>query len=105
MGGDSLFASSFPAATGSADPRQIQTFDPNTGGTSLNSLIDFKTSVSDKPRSEILNYEVKSGETISQIAEKFGVSTDTIKWANDLESKDSIKPQETLKILPVSGVS
>ncbi len=105
MGGDSLLASSFPSATGSADPRQIQTFDPNAQGITLNSLIDFKTSVSSKPRSEIIDYEVKSGETISQIAEKFGVSTDTIKWANDLESKDSIKPGDKLKILPVSGVA
>jgi murein DD-endopeptidase MepM/ murein hydrolase activator NlpD len=105
MGGDALLASSFPAATGSADPRHIETFDPNASGLSLDSLIDFKTTESQKPRSEILEYEVKSGETLSQIAEKFNISSDTIKWANDMQDKDTIKPAQKLKILPVSGVA
>lgn len=104
MGSDSLLASSFPG-TAENDPRIIQTFDPNANGVSLDNIMDFKTSVSDKPRSEIIEYEVKSGETLSQIAEKFGISTDTIKWANDMSSKDSIKPGQKLRILPVSGVS
>jgi murein DD-endopeptidase MepM/ murein hydrolase activator NlpD len=104
MGGEPLLASSFPG-TGEIDPRIIQTFDPNAGGISLNTFIDSKTSVSQKSRSEILDYEVKSGETISQIAEKFGISVDTIKWANDLDSVGFIKPGQKLKILPVSGVA
>jgi murein DD-endopeptidase MepM/ murein hydrolase activator NlpD len=104
MGQDSLLASSFPGASDS-DPRIIQTFDPNANGVSLDSMMDFKTSVSDKPRSEIIEYEVKSGETLSQIAEKFGISSDTIMWANDMSSKNSIKPGQKLKILPVSGVA
>jgi murein DD-endopeptidase MepM/ murein hydrolase activator NlpD len=104
MGSDSLLASSFPGAAEN-DPRIIQTFDPDANGVSLDSIMDFKTSVSEKPRSEIIEYEVKSGETLSQIAEKFGISTDTIKWANDMSTKDSIKPGQKLKILPVTGVA
>ncbi len=102
--GQSLVASTFPGV-GGPDPRIIDTYDPNaSSGSSLNSFIDFHTSVSSKPRSEVIDYEVKSGETLSQIAEKFGISTDTIKWANNLDSIHSIKPGQTLKILPVSGV-
>jgi murein DD-endopeptidase MepM/ murein hydrolase activator NlpD len=63
------------------------------------------TLVSDKPRSEILNYTVQSGDTVSSIASKFGVSIDTIRWANELPSLSSIKPGQVLKILPVTGVS
>lgn len=102
--GDSMVASSFPGL-GGEDPRFIQTFDPNASGVSLNSLVDFKTSVSEKPRSEVIEYEVKSGETISQIAQKFGIDSDTIKWANNLESVNTVKPGDKLKILPVSGVA
>lgn len=104
ISGDSMVAKSFPG-TGGNDPRQIETFDPNAAGVSLESFVNFKTYVSEKPRSEIIEYKVKSGETISQIAEKFNISSDTIKWANDLESKDSIKPGQTLKIMPVSGIA
>lgn len=103
MGSDTLIASTFPSYTQS-DPQVIDTFDPTQNGGDINSIIDFKTSISDKPRAEILEYEVKSGETLSQIAQKFNISTDTIKWSNDLTDKDSIKPGQTLKILPVSGV-
>ncbi len=104
IGGDSMVASSFPGS-GGVDPRTIQTFDPLTSGVSLENLVDFKTSVSDKPRSEIFEYEVKSGETLSQIAQKFNIDTQTIKWANDLESVNSVKPGQKIKILPVSGVA
>lgn len=104
LGNEELVASSFPGV-GGPDPRLIETFDPFASGISLNTFIDVKTSISDKPRSEIIEYEVKSGETLSQIAEKFGISQDTIKWANNMESKDTIKPGQKLKILPVTGVA
>ncbi|MBI2595341.1 M23 family metallopeptidase [Candidatus Daviesbacteria bacterium] len=103
LGGNSLVASSLPGV-GGPDPRIIETYDPNASGVSLDSLIDFHTDISQKPRSEILEYEVKSGETISQIAVKFGISVETIKWANNLDSVHTIKPGQILKILPVSGV-
>jgi murein DD-endopeptidase MepM/ murein hydrolase activator NlpD len=64
-----------------------------------------ETLISDKPRDEIMEYEVKSGETLSQIAEKFDISTDTVKWSNDLEDKDTIKPGQILKIMPVTGIA
>lgn len=62
------------------------------------------TLVSAKPRAEVIEYTVKPGDTVSTIAEKFGVSVDTIRWENDLESVKSIKQDQKLKILPVSGV-
>lgn len=34
-------------------------------------------------RGEILDYTVQEGDTVGTIAEKFGVSEDTIRWQND----------------------
>lgn len=61
------------------------------------------TVISSKPRDKVENYAVKSGDTLASIGKKFGVSVDTIKWANNLKS-DTIKPDQTLKIPPVTGV-
>lgn len=61
------------------------------------------TVISVKPRDKVVDYEVLGGDTIASIAKKFDVSIDTIKWANDLK-EDTIKPGQTLKIPPVTGV-
>ena len=45
----------------------------------------------------------ESGDTVQSIAAKYGVSADTIKWANDLQS-DAVEKGRKLKILPVDGV-
>jgi LysM repeat protein len=48
-------------------------------------------------------YSVKEGDTLPEIAETFGVSVNTILWANDLTSK-KIKEGDEIVILPVSGI-
>jgi len=63
-----------------------------------------KTDISQKPRDKIIEYTVEKGDTISTIARKFGISEETVKWANDLTS-DNITVGDTLKILPVTGIS
>lgn len=55
-------------------------------------------------RSEVLKHEVESGETLGEIAERYGITTSTLLWANDLTSKDYIKPGQVLNIPPVSGI-
>ena len=52
---------------------------------------------------QISVYVVRKGDTLSEIAEMFGVSTNTIIWANDIRSS-SIKEGQELVILPISGV-
>lgn len=54
---------------------------------------------------DIMEYEVVPGDTLSSIAEKFNISVETILWANDLNSKSTIKIGQKLVILPVSGLS
>lgn len=53
---------------------------------------------------EISVYVVREDDSLSQIAEMFGVTPNTILWANDLKSANVIKPGDSLIILPVSGV-
>ena len=48
-------------------------------------------------------YEVKSGDTLSEIAEQFDVSQNTIRWENDI-SGSKIRVGQKLNILPVTGV-
>jgi len=51
----------------------------------------------------ISTYVVREGDTLSAIAKMFGVTTNTISWANDI-SRGMIRPGQTLIILPISGV-
>jgi LysM repeat protein len=53
---------------------------------------------------EISVYVVRPGDSLSQIAEMYGVSANTILWANDIKSANLIQPGDSLVILPVSGV-
>jgi len=49
-------------------------------------------------------YTVQDGDTLSTIAVKYNITTDTIRYANGITDVDSLKPGQTLTILPVTGV-
>lgn len=59
---------------------------------------------SDYKTGEIRVYTVGEGDTLSQIAQMYGVTTNTVLWANDLSSAKDIHPGDTLVILPIVGV-
>lgn len=84
---------------------QSQTVEPSAEPQSIVVGEDvFGTQFSQKPRDKVLTYRVQRGDTISTIAQKYGISTDTIKWENNLTS-DSLTVGDDLRILPVSGVN
>ncbi len=56
------------------------------------------------PGRSIISYKVKKGDTLSSLSAKFGITTDTIKWANNISDENSIKPDASLAILPVNGI-
>ena len=58
---------------------------------------------SSTPPDRISVYVVRSGDTLSEIADMFNVSVNTIIWANNLGSARDVHPGDTLIILPVSG--
>lgn len=53
---------------------------------------------------DIIIHIVSEGETLSSIAERYGLQVETILWENDLTVKDKIKPGKELKILPLDGI-
>lgn len=103
FGGTSLVSSTYPGV-GGPDPRFVDSFEPFPNGLILEQSQDTHTELSVKPRSETIEYKVTEGETLSGIAKKYGISVDTIKWANKLEDVDTVKPGDMLKILPWTGV-
>lgn len=56
-----------------------------------------------KTRADILEYTAVDGDSVSSLAAKFGVTSDSIKWSNNL-SGDKIKPGTVLNIPPVNGI-
>lgn len=53
---------------------------------------------------QISKYIVRKGDNLGSIAKMYGVTMNTIIWANDITSK-SIKEGQSLIILPISGTS
>ena len=50
------------------------------------------------------HYTVKSGDTLTGIASRFGVSMMTVWWANHITSKDALHVGQVLVIPPVNGL-
>lgn len=75
------------------------------GGTLVADLALSNTEHSGAINTQISTYVVQSGDTLSGIAQMFGVSVNTILWANDITKASGIQPGQVLVILPVSGVT
>jgi len=62
------------------------------------------TFISQKARTENITYIVQKGDTTSNIAASFGITLNTLLWANNLTSLSVIRPGDELSILPVTGI-
>lgn len=61
--------------------------------------------IEDHPKTDQISiYVVREGDSLSQIADMFGVSTNTIIWGNDIADGELISTGQTLVILPISGL-
>ena len=95
-----ILASSYPGAI----PDTLSTFTPPSAvAVSLDTVQGVDTQKSDKPRDQVITYTVKQGDTLQKVADQFGVSVDTIKWANDMK-RDALSINQELKIPPVTGI-
>jgi murein DD-endopeptidase MepM/ murein hydrolase activator NlpD len=68
---------------------------------------DIHTNLPSRPRQDVTNYVVQDGDTVSGIADKFGLQPMTIFASNYSilqDDPESLKPGQNLKILPVDGV-
>ncbi|MBI5465359.1 M23 family metallopeptidase [Candidatus Gottesmanbacteria bacterium] len=86
-------------------PQETLTFTPPSAvlGALTTATEETSTLISEKPRDQVVVYRVQKGDTLGGIAEKFGVSVDTIKWANNLV-KEKLSLDQELKIPPVTGI-
>jgi len=69
---------------------------------SINTLLDDERDISNI--NEVIDYEVKYGESIASIAQKFGISYNTLYWANNLNKNSTLHPGDIIKVPPVSGL-
>jgi murein DD-endopeptidase MepM/ murein hydrolase activator NlpD len=80
---------------------------PSVPGTIAANLIPHEPEEPEGPakkRTETETYVVKEGDSLSEIAKRFGVNIGTILWANDRSDTQYIRPGDELRIPPVSGV-
>lgn len=77
---------------------------PSFVDTTLTATVAVDAPAVPRTRTEVETYTIASGDTLSSIAEQFGISLDTLLWANNLTVRSIIKPGNTLSILPVTGV-
>lgn len=66
-------------------------------------VIGTQVDIVDGKSTQISLYVVRQGDSLSQIAKMFGVSVNTIAWANNI--KGAIREGDELIILPISGVT
>jgi murein DD-endopeptidase MepM/ murein hydrolase activator NlpD len=62
------------------------------------------STINSSSRTKVVEYQVEPGDTIGTIAEKFGITVNTVLWANKLSSTSTIRPGDKLVILPTNGV-
>lgn len=69
-------------------------------------LIDFRTVVPNRSRTDVITYTVQSGDFLFSIADLYGLKPETILWGNYEVLKDNpqmLTPDQVLNILPVDG--
>ncbi len=78
----------------------------NDGESSIRRAFLLHTTFPTRPRQSISTYTVEAGDTIFSIANKFGLKTSSILWANSTELRDdphNLRIGQKLNILPGDG--
>lgn len=60
-------------------------------------------STSQKSKQDIIKYTTQSGDTVSSLSAKYGVSADSIRWSNNI-SGDNLSANLKIFIPPVNGI-
>ena len=74
--------------------------------TAITRQAEAHTAIPERPRLEILTYEVQPGDTAESIAQSFGLQPTTLMWSNPEMEKmpDLLQVGQVLTILPLDGV-
>lgn len=90
-----------PSVTSLAISTQIQSELPSSNDSSISKPQIIQVSTASR---KITTYVIVAGDTPDSIATKFGISKQTIKWANNLSS-DNLTVGTSLDILPRNGIA
>jgi surface antigen len=90
-----------PSVTSLAISTQIQSELPSSNDSSISKPQIIQVSSASR---KITNYTVAAGDTTDSIAARYGVSKQTLKWANNLTS-DNLTVGSNLDILPRDGIA
>lgn len=105
--GSQAFAATPPTATPEEALAGLPTYlEQSADSSGISRFARPHTDVPSEGRAEVLVYTVKSGDTLFDIAEKFGLNPETVLWANQVTLGDnphSLRPGQELNILPVDG--
>lgn len=85
----------------------VENFDTPLSTTQSNALVASRNPLGvfeDSQKDQIIVYTVQPGDTPSGIAANFGISLNTLLWANDIRNSDRIRTGDELIILPVTGI-
>lgn len=88
-----VLLSSAPVAAAPADPMAVS-----------RDLFDPFTIIPDRPRTSIIQYTVVQGDTVEDIANRFGLEPESIAWSNERRKIQVLRPGDALNIPPVDGV-
>lgn len=83
-----------------APPEDLQ---PETVAIERN-LFDPFTIIPERPRNEMITYTVVQGDTVEDIANRFGLEPESIAWSNERRKIQVLRPGDELNIPPVDGV-
>lgn len=67
--------------------------------------LDPFTIIPDRPRNAVIEYVIQRGDTVSDIAQRFGLEQNSIAWSNDRRQLWTLIPGDILYIPPVDGVA
>lgn len=98
----SVYAAMEPIVLGAESTAATE---PPTTGFAILQPVLTDAAIADAGRAGVELYTVESGDTLSTIADHFGVATNTILWENHLQAWSLIQPGQTLRILPIDGVT
>lgn len=105
---EGALAAALPTMTPTVETPQMPEFVPPvdafTAGIPRFAL--YHTTIPTRPRTEVVTYTVKKGDTVFGIAEKFGLKPETILWGNYYTLADNphnLTVGQELNILPVNG--
>lgn len=86
---------------------EMSLFDVEQPNIATDAVASVETNIQKDPEEDggVTLYTVADGDSLSTIASKFGITVNTILWANDIQNSDEIKPGDQIFILPVAGLT